>query len=151
MSLLACLLSLWNTYCRWHSNVMLCTYSTVLAVFSPWFAFFIRGCVQYWHKTMCLFFHCARWKSTKMPKMSINYGTTALSLLFATMLFSTFPPSRCLCRQPRSSKRQKYAGRKIILRSWFHVQFTQWYMMVGLKAKAREHSSNSLPATTNGI
>lgn len=82
--------------------------------------------------------------------MSINYEITAHSLsCLQPCCFSLFQPS--LQAAPGVQRGKKYAGRKIILRSWFHVQFTQWYMMVGLKAEAREHSSNSLPATTNGI
>jgi len=66
-------------------------------------------------------------KTTEMPNISINYKTVNY-MLFAAMLFSIFPLLPSLSRQPKSSKRQKYAGRKIILRSWFHVQFAQWYI-----------------------
>lgn len=121
----------------------LCTYSNFLV-----FLF----CIPYFCRyTMFIQTHVLTASQLKMPKMSISYKITAFPLLLATTLFSTFPTSPSLCGQPSSSKRQEYTGRKIILTSWFHVQFAQWYMTVGLKAKAREHSSNSLPATTNGI
>lgn len=70
-----------------------------------------------------------------------------------------FCPERRECRFSRrvvfllrSSKTHEFAGGKIIWSSWFYVGAARGYTYhVGLKAKAREHSSNSLPATANGI
>lgn len=63
-------------------------------------------------------------------------------------LFSSF----AVARQAEISKAHKCTGRKIIWSSWFYVGAARGYTYdVGLKAKAREHSSNRLPATANGI
>lgn len=142
----ACLLIWWKTYCADGTVIMHLFYSLgrVVPSFCIPYSWLCTMLIQTY--SMCVFFFCAHRKSSKMPEMSTNYKIRAFSLLCATMLFSTFPPSPSLCGQPDSSKRQKYTGRKITLRSWFNVRFPQWYRMVGLKAKAREHSSNSLPA-----
>ncbi len=74
-------------------TVILCTYSTILAG-----SILCSALLQCWYENMCLFFRCAHWESTKMPKIlvSINYQITVFSLLFCNHVvfhFSTLKVS----------------------------------------------------------
>lgn len=75
----------------------------------------------------------------------VCFGPEVSEYLCAVTAVSFLPPC-CF------SKSHKRSGRKIIWSFWFDAGAAHGHTYdVGLKAKAREHSSKSLPATANGI
>lgn len=77
---------------------------------------------------MCFIFPL---RSTKMPKMSINYrNNSLLSLLFAAMLFFTFPTRSA--GGPGSSKREEICGQEnhfeiLVSCSVYTVVYDGWF------------------------
>lgn len=87
-----CALLMNHTYCKWQGNVMhsFCYLGRVVPLFYMPYKWQCALSLQ-----KCeLIFQLSCWKTTKMPKMSVNYRITIFSLLFATKLISTFQLSR---------------------------------------------------------